>query len=71
MTKPRPWPNNAAEARDRAAEEMQRAVRALRPLVNGQRLDSTETLRRQAVALEAALTALRHLEAVGAQTRPE
>jgi hypothetical protein len=71
MTKPRPWPNNAAEARDRAAEELQQAARALRPLVRGHRFDSTETLRRQAVALESVLTALRHLESVGAQTRPE
>jgi hypothetical protein len=71
VTTPRAWPNNARESRDRAAEELQQAARALRPLVLGQRFDSTETLRRQAVALDAVLTALRHLESVGAQTRPD
>jgi len=72
MTKQRPWPNAAREARDRAAEELQRGVRALAPLVEGRvRFDRTETLRRQALALNVIQTALRHLESVGAQTRPE
>jgi hypothetical protein len=43
----------------------------LRPLVEGERFDRTEVLRRQAVALSSAQAALRQLEAVGAQTRGE
>lgn len=72
MTKPRDWPNRAREARDRAAEELQRAARQLGPVISGDlRLDTTEALRRQAVALLSIQTALRHLESVGAQTRPD
>jgi hypothetical protein len=71
MTQARAWPNGAAEARDRSAELAARGARLLRPLVNGERLDQTETLRRQAQALDCLLTILRHLERVGARTRPE
>jgi hypothetical protein len=71
MTQPRAWPNDAAEARDRSAELAARGARLLRPLVNGERLDQTETLRRMAQALDAFQTILRHLEHVGARTRPE
>lgn len=69
MTASRPWPNDAKEARDRAAEEACRIIRALRPLVNGETMTITETLRRQAIALDAAQTIARLLEAMGAQTR--
>ena len=49
-----------------------RGVRLLRPLVHGrQQFDHTETLRRQAQALDAFQTILRFLEGVGAKTRPE
>jgi hypothetical protein len=48
-----------------------RGARLLRPLVNGERLDQTETLRRMAQALDAFEMILRHLEHVGARTRPE
>ena len=71
MTKARTWPNDAAEARDRSAETAARGARLLRPLVNGERLDQTETLRRMAQALDCFLTILRYLERVGARTRPE
>ena len=71
MTAPRSWPNNAKLARDRAAEEAMRGLRSLRPLVEGDAFDRTEVLRRQAVALDAFQSVLRHLESVGAQTRPE
>jgi len=71
MTRPRAWPNDARLARDRAAEEAQRGARMLRPLVAGERFDSTETLRRMAQALDAFQNILRFLESVGAQTRPE
>lgn len=71
MTKCREWPNRAAEARDRSAEEATRGMRLLRPLVQGKQFDHTETLRRQAQALDAFQTILRFLEGVGARTRPE
>lgn len=72
MTKVREWPNRAREARDRAAEEAVRGIRALRPLVaDGRRFDETERLRRAAVALDALQTIARFLESAGAQTRPE
>jgi len=72
MTEPRKWPNNAREARDRAAEEAVRGMRALRPLVvNGREFTETERLRRAATALDALQTIARFLEGVGAQTRPK
>lgn len=71
MTQPRTWPNGALEARDRSAEEAQRGARLLRPLVEGQALDRTEALRRQAQALDCFLTILRFLERAGAQTKPD
>lgn len=72
MTKRREWPNNAKEARDRAAEEAVRGIRALRPLVtNGREFTETERLRRAASALDALQTIARFLESVGAQTRPQ
>jgi hypothetical protein len=69
MTKSREWPNNAAWARDSAAQELVAAIRALTPLVNGEPFDRTETLRRQAIALAANQNALLALERVGAKTR--
>ena len=72
MTKMREWPNNMREARDRSAEEALRGIRALRPLVAGTRqFTVTETLQREAVALDALQTIARFLERAGAQTRPE
>ena len=71
MTEARAWPNVAREARDRCAEEAQRGQRALRPLVAGETFDRTETLRRQANALDALNTIARFMESVGAPTRPQ
>jgi hypothetical protein len=72
MTKRREWPNSSREARDRAAEEAQRGIRALRPLVVHERtFTQTERLRRISIALDALQTIARHLESVGAQTRPD
>jgi hypothetical protein len=69
---PRPWPNVAKEARDRAAEEAQRIVHLLGPLMDDERtFTETDRLRRAASSLNAAQTILRLLEAQGAQTRPE
>ncbi len=71
MTQPRDWPNDAAWARDSAAEEAAQGLRTLRPLLDGERLDSTETLRRIAQAMVKFQKILRNLERVGAKTRPE
>jgi len=71
MTQPRAWPNDAAEARDRSAELAALGARLLRPLVDGERLDQTEILRRLAQARDCFQMILRHLEHVGARTRPE
>jgi hypothetical protein len=71
MTEARQWPNVAREARDRSAEEAIRGQRALRPLVAGETFDRTDTLRRQAIALDALQQIARFMESVGAPTRPE
>jgi hypothetical protein len=68
MTAPREWPNAAREARDRAAEESQAALRALEPLLK--RSIDISVLGPVAQAANHTQTALRHLEAVGAQTKP-
>lgn len=69
--KPRPWPNIAKEARDRAAESATRGYRALLPIVEGDKgYTETERLRREAIALNALTEIIRLLESVGAQTRP-
>lgn len=70
-SKPRPWPNVAKEARDRAAEEAARGLRAIKMLLeDGKEVTEVERLRRIAIAVDAFQTILRLLESVGAQTRP-
>ncbi len=69
MTKPREWPNNAKEARDRSAEEAIHALRALEVLLEKE-VTETEKIRRLAIAVHALQTILRLLEREGAQTRP-
>ncbi len=64
MTRPRGWPNNARDSRERAIEESQKVVRLLMPIVQGEQFDRTETLRRLALAMVSALSALRALESV-------
>ena len=46
-------------------------ARALRPLVHGEQFDRTETLRRQALGLDALGTIARLMESLGAPTKPE
>lgn len=70
--RPRPWPNRAKEARDRAAEEAVAGIRALKPLVFEERnFTETERLRRAARALSALQQIARLMESQGAPTRPE
>lgn len=68
--KPSEWPNNAKEARDRAAEYAVDIIKALEPMVCSERpLTVTDRLRREARALSAAQMIARLLEGVGAPTR--
>ncbi len=62
MTRARGWPNNARAARDGAIREIQQVVRLLMPMVQGEQFDRTETLRRLALAMVSALSAIRTLE---------
>jgi hypothetical protein len=66
MSKSREWPNNARAARDAAAEDAVRAIRALHPLVIGQTFTAVEVLRRQAIALAAVQAIAVKLQGVGA-----
>ena len=68
---PRPWPNIAKEARDRAAEEAVKGIRYLAPLI-----DELYSFPEDARILHIAKALIcferiaRLLESVGAQTRP-
>lgn len=53
--KPRPWPNQAKEARDQAAEAAIRAIKALEPIVYREReFTESERIDREWKALMAA-----------------
>lgn len=72
--KPRPWGNNAANARDRSAEELVkilREARRLRDIVSKGSFTREELILIAANQIDSAQTALRHLESQDAQTRPE
>ena len=66
--KPKPWPYDAADARDRAAEEAAKALRALGPLIETE--TDLESMRRVSTAMNSLFMVVRLLEAVGARTRP-
>ena len=67
--KPKPWPYNAAHARDRSAEEAQRIVQVLEDALEF--TNDPNVLRRIAKALASAHLILRHLEGQGARTVPD
>jgi hypothetical protein len=70
--RPRDWPNVAKQARDRAAEEAQAGITALTPLLTEDRIfTERETLLRISRAIVHLQQIARHLEAVGAPTRPQ
>ena len=74
MTRPRPWPNNAKYARDRAAEEIVALLNETGKLRDRvQRGEYTRHgLELNILQIEnRALVALRHLEKAGAATVPE
>ena len=66
---PRPWPNVAKEARDRAAEEAVHGIRILNELLNSGSLDWHDNYK-VAKAVICFTNIARLLESVGAQTRP-
>ena len=70
MTTPRSWPNNAAEARDRAAEYSVEALRELRPIIAGTRVTEADQMRRVGLAVSYLAEITRMMEAVGAKTSP-
>lgn len=70
MTDPRDWPNNASDARDRAAEAASDGIRTLEPLVMGGGVSQEERFVREARALNLFQRIARLLEGVGAKTRP-
>lgn len=69
-SRPREWPNVAKMARDRAAEEAVRGLHAIRPMLHRD-FTETEKIRRLATAVDALQLIARHMEGVGACTRPE
>jgi hypothetical protein len=69
MTKAREWPNAMREHRDRAAEEAQASLQALRPLIDRPPADPA-AIAGIARAVYHIQNNLRHLEAADAQTRP-
>lgn len=68
--KPRDWPNNAKEARDRASEYVAEAIHQLTPLISGESSIEPDRFKHEARALNACLNAARWLESVGACTKP-
>jgi len=69
MTDPRPWPNNAKETRDLAAEEAITGRYAIEPLLT-RKFSPEETIRRLAIATVSFHKISRLLESVGAETNP-
>lgn len=67
--KPKPWPLNAAEARDRSAEEAQAIVKQATESL--EMTNDPGLLRKIGRMLASANTILRLLEGQGARTRPQ
>lgn len=66
--KPKPWPYDAADQRDRAAEAAVEGIQSLEPLTMSEM--DTEKLRRVTRTLLALYRIARLMEAAGAKTRP-
>ncbi len=66
MTAPRPLPNNCIDARDTAAELVQEALVTLNPMST----EPVDVSKRYKIGL-CLSQALRHLESIGASTKPE
>ena len=71
-TTPLRWPNNAAEARDQSSEQANRALMALRPILDRYKeMSKEELIYRVAIAIDASQTIARLLESQGAPTKPQ
>jgi hypothetical protein len=71
-TTPREWPNNAKEARDQSSEQANKALKALRPILNRYNdMTKEELIARIAIAIDANQSICRLLERQGAPTLPE
>ncbi len=71
-TNPRDWPNKAKEARDQSAENANRALRALVPILDKYNVITKEELiYRVAIAINCNQTIARLLEQQGAPTEPQ
>lgn len=70
MTTPRNWPNNAGEARDRAAEASVAGLRALKPIITGMHITEADLMRRVAIASVNLQHIARMMESMGAPTEP-
>lgn len=66
--KPKPWPYQAAEARDRSAEEAQIIVNQATDALD--MTNDPSLLKKIGKMLASATTILRHMESQGAKTRP-
>ena len=66
----REWPTVAAEVRDQAAEEAQKPLNSLTPLLTGGLGFTQEEYRKIAVAINCQQNILRLLESQGAKTTP-
>lgn len=69
VTEPRPWPNNAREVRDLAAELAITGRWAIEPMLTG-KFSAAESIRRIAIAIVTFQKISRLLESMGAQTNP-
>ena len=69
MTPPRPWPNNAKEVRDLAAELAVTGRWAIEPMLT-RKFSIAESMQRIAIAIVTFQKISRLLESVGAQTNP-
>lgn len=69
--KPLPWPYQAQEARNSAAEQAAKIDRLLGEILEGKPMSEAEMVRKVAQAIIAAKEILRHMEAQGAPTRPQ
>jgi DNA-binding Xre family transcriptional regulator len=70
MTKNRPWPNNAKDARDDAAAEACKTVKILSPILERE-MTREELYRRIGIAINSNQYIARLLMEVGAQIRTE
>lgn len=67
---PREWPNNAKEARDRSAELATEGIHLLEPIIDRRPMTEMDQYVRASMVMRRLQQIARHLEQVGACTRP-